>query len=108
MPTKGTKRKAPTDEEEPAKEYAVLRPRTYHVSRSAVRNRWETLPASTQGKVRELLKSGERPTIMIHREERRRLEAQQAVNSVQDMWVTPNVLRGTSIIESEPVVHSGL
>lgn len=85
MPTKGKKRKAPTDEEEPAREYAALRPRIHHVSKSAVRNRWETLPASTQGKVRELLKSGERPTFMIHREERRRLEAQQAVNSVQNM-----------------------
>jgi kinetochore protein Fta7 len=83
MPTKGRKRKSPSDEGEEPKAYAVLKPRIHYVGENTIRKRWATLPESSQSKVRELLRAGERPTIMIHRDERRRLEAQQAVNEVQ-------------------------
>ena len=76
------KRKAPSDEDDRPQKYASLKPRTAHVARATVRKRWATLPETSQNKVKELIRSGERPAIMVHREEKRRLEAQRAIGEV--------------------------
>lgn len=64
------------------KRFAYLKPRVRHVSERTIKSKWTTLPEPVQEKVRDMFKSLERPVIVRHRDERRRIEAQTAVGAV--------------------------
>lgn len=67
--------------------FASLEPRIRHVSQHTVKTKWVTLPEPMQDKVLELFRSVERPVIMRHRDEKKRIEAQTAVGTVIRKYV---------------------
>ncbi|KAL1966109.1 hypothetical protein VTN77DRAFT_4857 [Rasamsonia byssochlamydoides] len=64
------------------KRFAYLKPRVRHISERTIKCKWTTLPEPVQEKVREMFRSLERPVIVRHRDERKRIEAQTAVAAV--------------------------
>ncbi|KAL1982144.1 hypothetical protein VTN96DRAFT_8319 [Rasamsonia emersonii] len=64
------------------KRFAYLKPRVRHISQRTIKSKWTTLPEPVQEKVREMFRSLERPVIVRHRDERKRIEAQTAVAAV--------------------------
>ncbi|OAX84288.1 hypothetical protein ACJ72_01353 [Emergomyces africanus] len=85
MPPKRKQRSDEADEpeEHDRKRFAILKPRTRHISERTIKTKWTTLPDSVQEKVKELFRSIERPVITRHRDERKRIEAQAAVVAVR-------------------------
>lgn len=69
------------------KRFAYLKPRVRHISQRTIKSKWTTLPEPVQEKVREMFRSLERPVIVRHRDERKRIEAQTAVAAVVKKYV---------------------
>ncbi|EEH11557.1 conserved hypothetical protein [Histoplasma capsulatum G186AR] len=65
------------------KRFAILKPRTRHIAERTIKTKWTTLPDSVQGMIKDLFRSIERPVVMRHRDERKRIEAQTAVVAVR-------------------------
>jgi hypothetical protein len=87
------KRSSATDEDDIAsshkKRFAYLKPRVRRVAKRTIRSRWSTLPETAQERVQDILRSLERPVIMRHRDEHKRIEAQTAVELVARKYVEP-------------------
>ncbi|KAJ5172840.1 hypothetical protein N7492_005433 [Penicillium capsulatum] len=69
-------------EDESRKRYAYLKPHVRRVPEKTIKSKWTTLPAPVQDKVRDLFQALERPVIMRQQNERKRIEAQSAVQAV--------------------------
>ncbi|KAJ5923898.1 CENP-A-nucleosome distal centromere subunit CENP-Q [Penicillium verhagenii] len=81
------KRKRSGDEENEAKDesqkgYAYLKPQVRRVPEKTIKSKWTTLPEPVQDKVREMFHALERPVVMRQSNERKRIEAQSAVQAV--------------------------
>lgn len=80
------KRKRSGDDENPEertrKRYAYLKQSVRRVPEKTIKTKWTTLPEPVQDKVRDLFHSLERPVIMRQPNERKRIEAQTAVQAV--------------------------
>ncbi|KAJ5785013.1 CENP-A-nucleosome distal centromere subunit CENP-Q [Penicillium pulvis] len=64
------------------KRYAYLKPQIRRVPEKTIKSKWTTLPEPVQDKVREMFHALERPVIMRQSNERKRIEAQSAVQAV--------------------------
>ncbi|KAE8352677.1 CENP-Q, a CENPA-CAD centromere complex subunit-domain-containing protein [Aspergillus coremiiformis] len=64
------------------KRFAYLKPQVRRVSQRTIRTKWSTLPEPTQEKVRDMFRALERPVIVRQQNERKRIEAQAAVQAV--------------------------
>ncbi|OQD75391.1 hypothetical protein PENDEC_c007G04163 [Penicillium decumbens] len=80
------KRKRPGDkenlEDESNKRYAYLKPSVRRIPEKTIKAKWSTLPEPVQDKVRDLFHSLERPVIVRQQNEKKRIEAQSAVQAV--------------------------
>lgn len=76
------KRKHTDDEEHDSKRYAYLKPHVRRVPEKTIKSKWITLPEPVQERVRDMFHSLERPVIMRSQNERKRIEAQGAVQAV--------------------------
>jgi kinetochore protein Fta7 len=76
------KRKHNDDEDHDAKRYAYLKPHVRRVPEKTIKSKWTTLPEPVQERVRDMFHSLERPVIMRSQNERKRIEAQGAVQAV--------------------------
>ncbi|OGE53899.1 hypothetical protein PENARI_c007G00802 [Penicillium arizonense] len=76
------KRKHSDDEEHDSKRYAYLKPHVRRVPERTIKSKWITLPEPVQERVRDMFHSLERPVIMRSQNERKRIEAQGAVQAV--------------------------
>lgn len=70
------------DDETTRKQYAYLKQSVRRVPEKTIKTKWTTLPEPVQDKVRDLFHSLERPVIMRQQNERKRIEAQNAVQAV--------------------------
>lgn len=70
------------------KRYAYLEPRVRHIPERTIKSRWAPLPEAMQDKVREMFRMLERPVIVRHFDEKKRIEAQSAVSAVVKKYVT--------------------
>ncbi|CAL5869839.1 uncharacterized protein PFLUO_LOCUS4070 [Penicillium psychrofluorescens] len=64
------------------KRYVYLKPHTRRVPEKTIKAKWTTLPEPVQEKVRDLFHALERPVIVRQQNERKRIEAQTAVQAV--------------------------
>ncbi|KAL5001231.1 CENP-Q, a CENPA-CAD centromere complex subunit-domain-containing protein [Aspergillus recurvatus] len=64
------------------KPYAYLKPQVRHISERTIKSKWTTLPEPMQDKIRDMLRALERPVIVRQQNERKRYEAQAAVQAV--------------------------
>lgn len=64
------------------KRYAYLKPAVRHVPERTIKAKWSTLPEPVQDKVRDMFRALERPVIVRNQNERKRIEAQAAVQAV--------------------------
>ncbi|KAI9934924.1 hypothetical protein ASPWEDRAFT_117092 [Aspergillus wentii DTO 134E9] len=64
------------------KQFAYLKPHIRHVSERTIKSKWTTLPEPVQDRVRDMFRTLERPVIVRQQNERRRIEAQAAVQVV--------------------------
>lgn len=64
------------------KQYAYLKPSVRHVPERTIKSKWSTLPEPVQDKVRDMFRALERPVIVRNQNERKRIEAQAAVQAV--------------------------
>ncbi|KAL6237310.1 hypothetical protein BDW75DRAFT_86155 [Aspergillus navahoensis] len=64
------------------KSYAYLKPQVRHISERTIKSKWSTLPEPTQDRIRDMLRALERPVIVRQQNERKRYEAQAAVQAV--------------------------
>ncbi|PLB47816.1 hypothetical protein P170DRAFT_361212 [Aspergillus steynii IBT 23096] len=64
------------------KRFAYLKPQVRQVSEKTIKSKWSTLPEPAQDKVRDMFRALERPVIVRHQNERKRIEAQAAVHVV--------------------------
>ncbi|KZF20007.1 hypothetical protein L228DRAFT_250428 [Xylona heveae TC161] len=62
--------------------YTTLKPRIQRIPKETVTSKWEPLSEIAQARVRDLFFDVERPVIALYRQEKRRGEAQHAVNAV--------------------------
>ncbi|CAI7622015.1 unnamed protein product [Penicillium bialowiezense] len=62
--------------------YAYLKPQVRRVPEKTIKSKWAPLPEPVQEKVRDMFHSLERPVIMRNQNERKRIEAQGAVQAV--------------------------
>ncbi|CAG8285857.1 unnamed protein product [Penicillium olsonii] len=62
--------------------YAYLKPQVRRVPEKTIKSKWAPLPEPVQENVREMFHSLERPVIMRNQNERKRIEAQGAVQAV--------------------------
>lgn len=69
-------------EDESRKRYAYLKPQIRRVPEKTIKSKWTTLPDPVQNKVRDLFQALERPVIVRQQNERKRIEAQSAVQAV--------------------------
>ena len=78
------KRKRPDEEAEDdsEKNYAYLKPQIRRVPEKTIKSKWSTLPEPVQEKVREMFHALERPVVMRQPNEKKRIEAQSAVQAV--------------------------
>lgn len=80
------KRKHSGDDEnaqdESRKRYAYLKPHVRRVPEKTIKSKWTTLPDPVQDKVRDLFQALERPVIVRQPNEKKRIEAQSAVQAV--------------------------
>lgn len=70
------------DDDNVHKHYAYLKPHVRRIPEKTIKSKWTTLPEPVQDRVRELFHSLERPVIVRHQSERKRIEAQGAVQAV--------------------------
>ncbi|KAI9373883.1 CENP-Q, a CENPA-CAD centromere complex subunit-domain-containing protein [Aspergillus egyptiacus] len=64
------------------KPYAHLNPQVRHISERTIKSKWSTLPEPAQDKIRDMFRALERPVIVRQQNERKRYEAQAAVQAV--------------------------
>ncbi|RHZ64466.1 uncharacterized protein CDV56_109167 [Aspergillus thermomutatus] len=64
------------------KRFAYLKPQVRQVSERTIKSKWTTLPEPVQDKIRDLFRALERPVIVRQQNERKRIEAQAAVQAV--------------------------
>ncbi|OJJ80520.1 uncharacterized protein ASPGLDRAFT_134461 [Aspergillus glaucus CBS 516.65] len=64
------------------KRYAYLKSHVRNVPERTIKSKWSTLPEPVQDKVRDMFRALERPVIVRHQNERKRIEAQAAVQVV--------------------------
>ncbi|KAL4933470.1 uncharacterized protein BDV17DRAFT_252057 [Aspergillus undulatus] len=82
------KRKRPSDAPEHdktskrKKSYAHLKPQVRHISEKTIKSKWSTLPEPTQDKIRDMFRALERPVIVRQQNDKKRTEAQAAVQAV--------------------------
>lgn len=69
------------------KRYAYLEPRVRHIPERTIKSKWAPLPEAMQEKVREMFRMLERPVIVRHLDEKKRIEAQAAVSAVVKKYV---------------------
>lgn len=69
-------------EDKSNKRYAYLKPSIRRVPEKTIKAKWSTLPEPVQDKVRDLFHSIERPVIVRQQNEKKRIEAQSAVQAV--------------------------
>lgn len=69
------------------KRYAYLKPHVRQVPERTIKSKWSTLPEPVQDKVRDMFRALERPVIVRHQNERKRIEAQAAVQAVVKKYV---------------------
>ncbi|KAJ6108672.1 hypothetical protein N7523_009995 [Penicillium sp. IBT 18751x] len=81
MPSK-RKRSGNSENADESKRYAYLKPSIRRVPEKTIKAKWSTLPEPVQDKVRDLFHSLERPVIVRQQNEKKRIEAQSAVNAV--------------------------
>lgn len=87
------KRKRPRDDDDQDnsnqdnKRYAYLKPRVRHVSQQTIKDKWTPLSEPAQGKVHDMFLAAERPAIVRQHNERKRIEAQSAVQAVVKKYV---------------------
>ncbi|KAJ5881488.1 CENP-A-nucleosome distal centromere subunit CENP-Q [Penicillium soppii] len=62
--------------------YAYLKPQVRRVPEKTIKSKWTPLPEPVQEKVRDIFHSLERPVIVRNQNERKRIEAQGAVQAV--------------------------
>jgi hypothetical protein len=70
------------------KRYAYLKSHVRNVPERTIKSKWSTLPEPVQDKVRDMFRALERPVIVRHQNERKRIEAQAAVQAVVRKYVT--------------------
>ncbi|KAJ5463937.1 CENP-A-nucleosome distal centromere subunit CENP-Q [Penicillium sp. IBT 31633x] len=69
-------------QEEDSKRYAYLKPHVRRVPEKTIKSKWAPLPEPVQEKIRDMFQALERPVIMRNQNERKRIEAQGAVQAV--------------------------
>jgi len=65
---------------DPTRKFQCLKPRTRDISYSILKSKWASLPPPAQQQVREILKAARRPIILAQRNEKRRAEAEAALD----------------------------
>lgn len=86
MPPK-RKRSGDSENVDESKRYAYLKPSIRRIPEKTIKAKWSTLPEPVQDKVRDLFHSLERPVIVRQPNEKKRIEAQSAVNAVVRKYV---------------------
>ncbi|KAJ5973057.1 CENP-A-nucleosome distal centromere subunit CENP-Q [Penicillium vulpinum] len=69
-------------QEDDSKRYAYLKPHVRRVPEKTIKSKWVPLPEPVQEKVKDMFHTLERPVIMRNQNERKRIEAQAAVQAV--------------------------
>lgn len=69
-------------QEDESKRYAYLKPHVRRVPEKTIKSKWTPLPEPVQEKIKDMFHSLERPVIMRNQNERKRIEAQGAVQAV--------------------------
>ncbi|KAJ5666700.1 CENP-A-nucleosome distal centromere subunit CENP-Q [Penicillium macrosclerotiorum] len=87
MPPKRKRSDEEQFEDDSQKRFAYLKPQVRRVPEKTIKSKWTTLPDPVQDKVRDLFQSLERPVIMRQQNERKRIEAQGAVQAVVRKFV---------------------
>ncbi|GAQ06537.1 hypothetical protein ALT_3858 [Aspergillus lentulus] len=64
------------------KRFAYLKPQVRQISERTIKSKWTTLPGPVQDKIRDMFRALERPVIVRQPNERKRIEAQAAVQAV--------------------------
>ncbi|KAL2846563.1 CENP-Q, a CENPA-CAD centromere complex subunit-domain-containing protein [Aspergillus pseudodeflectus] len=64
------------------KPYPYLKPQVRHISERTIKAKWSTLPEPAQDKIRDMFRALERPVIVRQQNDRKRYEAQAAVQAV--------------------------
>lgn len=85
-----------------SKRFAYLKPRVRQVSEHTIKTKWTTLPEPAQSKVRDIFRVVERPAIVRQNNERKRIEAQSAVQTVVKKyvnWIRPGLWLDIPAIE---------
>ncbi|GIJ88877.1 hypothetical protein Asppvi_007805 [Aspergillus pseudoviridinutans] len=84
MPPKRKRSREGDAHDDPArnKRFAYLKPQVRQVSERTIKSKWTTLPEPVQDKIRDLFRAVERPVIVRQQNERKRIEAQAAVQAV--------------------------
>ena len=72
---------------EPSKRYAYLKPRVRRIPQQTIKDKWTPLSDQAQGKVHDIFRAAERPVIVRQHNERKRIEAQSAVQTVVKTYV---------------------
>lgn len=70
------------------KRFAYMKPHVRQVPERTIKSKWSTLPEPVQDKVRDMFRALERPVIVRHQNERKRIEAQAAVQVVVKKYAT--------------------
>jgi kinetochore protein Fta7 len=86
------KRKRPSESDAPDNEarnkrFTYLKPQVRQVSERTIKSKWTTLPEPVQDKIRDMFRALERPVIVRQQNERKRIEAQAAVQAVVRKYV---------------------
>lgn len=69
------------------KRFSYLKPSVRQVPERTIKSKWSTLPEPVQDKVRDMFRALERPVIVRNPNERKRIEAQAAVQAVVKKYV---------------------
>ncbi|KAL2832998.1 CENP-Q, a CENPA-CAD centromere complex subunit-domain-containing protein [Aspergillus cavernicola] len=64
------------------KSYAHLKPQVRQISEKTIKSKWSTLPEPAQDKIRDMFRALERPVIVRQQNDKKRYEAQAAVQAV--------------------------
>ncbi|MCJ1317621.1 hypothetical protein MMC15_002946 [Xylographa vitiligo] len=68
---------------------AQLKPGLRYISQEIIKTKWEVLPEHMQQRVRELFVAAERPVMIRHPEDKKRIEAQAALSTVTRTLAEP-------------------
>ncbi|KAF9893724.1 hypothetical protein FE257_009894 [Aspergillus nanangensis] len=84
MPPKRKRPRDGQDQEDDVrdKRFSYLKPQVRQISERTIKSKWSTLPEPVQDKVRDMFRALERPVIVRQQNERKRIEAQAAVQAV--------------------------